>query len=212
MWTGRCPGVRGGHEGHGRRAAEAGPWRQVGKVHPRGQIGQGWGQGECQQGRGQEAVPGPPQPASEEEWVCRAEQGSLRAKPATVCCTPERGTPASSLPLAQQASPLFPAGGSPPHQGLMGQAAGFQGPKGLTASGPQPTARPPLPPRGHPRALAMALTSKGPAQPPTHSRGSSQELRDSGPPEAFPIPSSSPHTCFPSSPFSAAPGPCCTQS
>ncbi|CAM9536323.1 unnamed protein product [Rangifer tarandus platyrhynchus] len=114
----------------------------------------------------------------------------------------------------QASNPAWPCarGGSPPRQGPMGQATGFHGPKGLTASGPQPTARPPLPPRGHPRALAMALTSKGPAQPPTRSRGSSQELRDSGPPEAFPITSSSPHTCFPSSLLSAAPGPCRTQS
>lgn len=100
-------------------------------MRPRGQTGQGWGRGECQRGRGQEAAPGPPRPVSEQKRVCRAGQGSLRAEPASAHCGPGRGTPASFLPLAQQASPLFPAGGS-----RWARASGFRGSEGLTAVRP----------------------------------------------------------------------------
>lgn len=115
---------QGGAPGSGegtKVTAETGFWRQMGKVRPRGQTGQGWGRGKCQRGGGQEAVPGPPRPVSDQERVCRAGQGSLRAEPASAHCAPRRGTRASFLPPAQQASPLFPAGGSTPRGGQMGQ-------------------------------------------------------------------------------------------
>lgn len=141
---------QGGAPGSGegtKVTAEAGFWRQMGKVRPRGQTGQGWGRGECQRGRGQEAAPGPPRPVSEQKRVCRAGQGSLRAEPASAHCGPGRGTPASFLPLAQQASPLFPAGGSTPRGGADGPGPQASvGPRGSQPSGPQPTAWPLLPP------------------------------------------------------------------
>lgn len=136
---------QGGAPGSGegtKVTAEAGFWRQMGRVRPRGQTGQGWGRGECQRGRGQEAAPGPPRPVSEQKRVCRAGQGSLRAEPASAHCGPGRGTPASFLPLAQQASPLFPAGGSTPRGGgQMGQGLRLpwvRGAHSRQARSPQP--------------------------------------------------------------------------